>query len=128
MENADYVNGGQGDWGSGFGLMYIYVDDLYSPIITTPINLDYTLKLDNGRSYAGLTAATGESLWQAHDILSWEFSSVYEDEEYNPPTIVNGEGAHACVDESVCVHVPEYDNYMRQNNIDNTFIMADVEY
>ena len=128
LENADYVNGGQGDWGSGFGLMYIYVDDLYSPIITTPINLDYTLKLDNGRSYAGITAATGESLWQAHDILSWEFSSVYEDEEYNPPVIVNGEGAHACVDESVCVHIPEYNNYMRKNNIDNTYIMADVEY
>ncbi len=127
LENADYVNGGQGDWGSGFGLMYIYVDDLYSPIITTPINLDYTLKLDNGRSYVGLTAATGESLWQAHDILSWEFSSTYEDEEYNPPIIVNGEGAHACVNESICVHIPEYDNYMRKNNVDTTYVMSEAE-
>ena len=79
LENADYANGGQGDWGVGFGMLYIYIDDMYSPTITTPINLDYTLKLDNGRAYVGLTAATGESLWQAHDVLSWQFSSLYVD-------------------------------------------------
>ena len=128
LENADYKNGGQGDWGSGFGLLYIYIDDLYSPIITTPINLDYTLKLDNGRAIVGLTAATGETRWQAHDILSWQFSSTYEDEVYNPPTIVNGEGAHACVDETECVHVPDYDHYMRINNVDTKYIMENVDY
>jgi hypothetical protein len=122
LENADYKNGGQGDWGSGFGLLYVYIDDLYSPIITTPINLDYTLKLDNGRAYVGLTAATGTTMWQSHDILSWQFSSTYEDELYNPPTIVNGEGAHKCVNEAECVHIPDYAHYMRKNNVDNTFV------
>jgi hypothetical protein len=42
---------------------------MYSPIITTPINLGATLNLDNGRSYVGLTAATGDEYWQAHDVL-----------------------------------------------------------
>jgi len=127
LENADYANGGQGDWGIGFGMLYIYIDDMYSPTITTPINLDKTLKLDNGRAYVGLTAATGESLWQAHDILSWQFSSLYIDEKYNPPTVVNGEGAHACVNETECVHVPEYDHFMRSNNWDFTYVTPDVD-
>ena len=48
-----------GDWGVGFGLLYVYLDDTQSPVITTLINLDSTLKLDNGRMYVGLTAATG---------------------------------------------------------------------
>jgi len=96
---------------------------MYSPTITTPINLDYTLKLDNGRAYIGLTAATGESMWQAHDILSWQFSSLYIDENYTPPTIVNGEGAHACVNDTVCVHIPEYQHFTRKNNVDNTFLL-----
>ena len=47
------------DWGIGIGLMYVYLDNLDSPIITTPINLDKTLKLDRGRAYVGFTASTG---------------------------------------------------------------------
>ena len=50
-----------GDWGVGFGLLYIYLDDFQSPVITIPMNLDATLKLDSGRMYVGLTAATGIS-------------------------------------------------------------------
>ena len=53
-------------WGVGFGLLYIYVDDMYSPVITTPLNLDSTLHLDNGRMYVGLTAATGDSHFQVY--------------------------------------------------------------
>eukprot|EP00606_Chrysophyceae_sp_TOSAG23-5_P001108 GSChrysophyteH2.ASY1.ANO1.525.1 assembled CDS len=128
LENADFKNGGEGDWGVGFGMLYIYIDDMYSPTITTPINLDKTLKLDSGRAYIGLTAATGESTWQAHDILEWSFSSTYQDEAYNAPTIVNGEGAYDCVNVTECVHRMEYDHYMRTNNWDRTFIMPDVVY
>jgi hypothetical protein len=69
LQNADFPNGGEGDWGVGFGLLSVFVDDMYSPVITTPMNLGATLQLDDGRSYVGLTAATGDEYWQAHDIL-----------------------------------------------------------
>jgi len=55
----------------GFGLLTVYLDDMYSAIITTPINLAATLQLDDGRSYVGVTAATGDEYWQAHDILRY---------------------------------------------------------
>lgn len=71
LQNADFQYGGEGDWGVGFGLLSVYVDDMYSAIITTPINLGATLELDDGRSYVGLTAATGDEYWQAHDILRY---------------------------------------------------------
>lgn len=117
LQNGDFVNGGEGDWGVGFGLMYIYLDDMYSPVITTPINLGATLNLDNGRAWLGLTAATGDSHWQAHDIHSWQFRSLYIDENYTPPMIVDGVGAHDCVNETLCVHRVDYDHYMRKNNV-----------
>ena len=125
LENADYKNGGEGDWGVGVGLLYIYLDDMYSPIITTPINLDKTLKLDSGRAFVGLTAATGDSLWQAHDVLEWQFSSTYKDEKYEPPIIVNGEGAFECVNVTECVHQVEYEHFVRTNNLDLTYIMPE---
>lgn len=117
MQNGDYKNGGEGDWGVGFGLLYVYIDDMYSPIITTPINLGATLKLDEGRAYVGLTSATGDEYWQAHDILSWQFNSLFIDEKYTPPTRVNNQGDHQCVNETECVHRVDYDHYMRTNNI-----------
>jgi len=49
----------------------MYLDDMYSPIITTSINLAATLQLDDGRSYVGITAATGDEHWQAHDIFRY---------------------------------------------------------
>jgi hypothetical protein len=117
LENADFANGGEGDWGTGFGLLYVYIDDLYSPVITTPLNLEDTLKMEDGRLYVGLTSGTGDANWQTHDILEWQFRSLYIDRLYEPPVVVNGEGAHECRNESVCVHVPEYDHYMRTNNV-----------
>lgn len=117
MQNADFQYGGVGDWGPGFGLLYVYLDDMYSPVITTPINLGSTLLLDNGRAYVGVTAATGREYWQAHDILSWQFSSLYIDEKYYPPLRINGMGDYRCVNETVCVHRVDYDHYMRTNNI-----------
>lgn len=117
LNNADYQYGGEGDWGVGFGLLYIYLDDLYSPVITTPINLGATLDLDDGRAYIGVTASTGDQYWQAHDIIQWQFTSLFIDEEYHPPLRVNNDGAYTCVNESVCVHNVDYDHYTRKNNI-----------
>ena len=42
---------------------------MFSPVLITPLNLAATLKLDDGRSYVGVTAATGSEHWQAHDVL-----------------------------------------------------------
>eukprot|EP01037_Dinobryon_pediforme_P028437 gene28437-31718_t len=114
LNNADFENGGVGDWGTGFGLLYVYIDDLYSPVITTPLNLGATLSLDDGRAYVGFTAATGNNHWQAHDVLSWTWDSLFEDIAYTAPTIINGEGMHQCVNASVCVHPEDYVHYMRQ--------------
>jgi len=127
IENADFRNGGEGDWGTGFGLLYVYIDDLYSPVLTTPLNLEATLEMDFGRMFVGLTSATGDSNWQAHDILSWQFQSLYIDRLYEPPVVVNGVGAHQCVDDDVCVHqdAPEYVHYMRTNKMYDGAISAD---
>ena len=105
------------DWGVGMGLMYVYVDNLDSPIITTPINLDKTLKLDRGRAYVGFTASTGNTHWQTHDILQWSFESLYLDETTTKPLVVNGEGGFQCVDDKACVNRPDEDHFNRKNNI-----------
>ncbi len=86
-------------------------------MITTPINMESTLRLDNGRMYVGITAATGDSHWQVHDVLSWQFRSLYIDQNYIPPLIVNNMGDHRCVNMTTCVHFTDYDHYMRTNNL-----------
>jgi hypothetical protein len=58
------MQGGQGDWGVGLGLLSVYIDDLFKPIFVTPLNLDATLRLNRGRAWVGFTAATGEDTWQ----------------------------------------------------------------
>jgi hypothetical protein len=105
------------------GLLYIYIDDLYSPILVTPLNLAATLRLDGGRAYVGFTAATGASHWQAHDLLSWQFKSLCLDTDYTPPLVVNGEGAHECVNKAACVHPADYDHFLRT---DALYGQADV--
>lgn len=104
LDLVDFSNGGEGDWGTGFGLLYVYLDDMYSPIITTPLNLGATLDLDDGRAFVGLTAATGNQYWQAHDVLGWQFDSLFVDERYTPPLRVNGVGAHQCVNSTEYVY------------------------
>ena len=91
------------------------MDDLYSPIITTPLNLESTLKLDDGRMYIGITAATGDNHWQAHDILSWQFKSLHMDRKYHAPLIINGEGDYQCANTTECVNIPDYTHYLREN-------------
>eukprot|EP01040_Poterioochromonas_malhamensis_P007147 gene7147-7718_t len=115
--NADFPYGGEGDWGTGIGLLYVYVDDMYSPVITTPINLGATLSLEDGRAYVGLTASTGDQYWQAQDILEWQFTSLFVDEDYSPPVKVNNDGVYECVNTTACVHPPDELHYTRKNNV-----------
>ena len=44
--------------------MSVYLDDLFKPIFVTPINLDFTLKLNSGRAWVGFTGATGDNTYQ----------------------------------------------------------------
>lgn len=108
LENADYQFGGQSQWGTGMGTLAIYLDDMLTPLFIVPLNLDATLKLDNGRAYVGFTAATGTEMWQQHDIMSWHFTATREDPPYQPPPLINGVGAHACsgwgTGEDQCAH------------------------
>jgi hypothetical protein len=116
-QNADFQYGGEGDWGQGVGLLYVYIDDMYSPVLMIPINLQATLKLDHGRAYVGLTGATGDNHWQVHDILNWNFQSLYRNKLYYEPIIVNGIGDHRCVNETVCVHRSDYVHYLRNDEV-----------
>ena len=100
----------------------MYIDDLFSPVIITPLNLAATLRLDNGRAYVGFTAATGDMHWQAQDLLDWEWTSLFLNTEYTAPIIVNGEGAHECVDIDACVHPVDYDHYLRTDSTFGDFV------
>jgi hypothetical protein len=99
------------------GLLYIYVNDLDNPVITTPLNLGSTLHLNRGSAYVGFTAGTGDTHWQTHDIINWNFTSLTRDIPYTSPFIVNGQGAYDCVNLESCVHYPDLQHYMRQNNV-----------
>ena len=48
------VQGGQPDWGTGMGTLSIYFDNMNSPVLSLPLNLAATLKLDQGRGFIGL--------------------------------------------------------------------------
>ncbi|WP_199248851.1 SBBP repeat-containing protein [[Phormidium] sp. ETS-05] len=59
------------------GTLEIFIDDLTIPALTVPVNLETTLRLDDGEAWVGLSAGTGAA-WETHDILNWTFSdSVY---------------------------------------------------
>ena len=58
------------------GTIYVYIDDMTTPLISVPYNLN-NIGLNNGKAWIGFTAGTG---WQYQDqnILSWQF---YGEEE-----------------------------------------------
>ena len=111
--DGDFANGGQASWGIGVGVLYVFIDDLSSPVLSTPISLSDTLQLDDGRAFAGFTASTGENMWQVHDILDWQFRSLTLDKIYFEPTLVNGEGAFECMVGGSCIHFPDAAHYIR---------------
>lgn len=68
------------------GLLNVYLDDLNTPLISVPYDIEFggnwsgggpvaglTLQ-PGGLAYVGFTAATGGA-WEAHDVLSWSWSS-----------------------------------------------------
>ncbi|PAY17842.1 hypothetical protein CKO51_19305 [Rhodopirellula sp. SM50] len=57
------------------GTMSVFLDNLASPALTIPLDLDSMLNLDLGSAYVGFTAATGGG-WQNHDILNWSFANL----------------------------------------------------
>jgi CHRD domain/Bacterial lectin len=59
------------------GTLRIFLDDLTKPALTVPVDLGTTLRLDEGKAWVGLTAATGRR-FQAHDILSFSFLGTEE--------------------------------------------------
>ncbi len=55
--------------------MTVFLDDLSSPALTIPLDLESLLNLDLGSAYVGFTAATGGG-WQNHDVLNWSFANL----------------------------------------------------
>lgn len=105
LSNADFPYGGQADWSTGMGTLKVYVDDMATPKLVVPLNLDATLKLHHGRAWVGFTAATGTKSWQNQDIMDWSFDSMRQTVPFSPPPLVNQEGAHKCRNKTVCVHM-----------------------
>ena len=48
------------DWGTGVGQLEC-LDDLVSPVIVTPLNIDELLHLYHGRAWVSFTGATGSA-------------------------------------------------------------------
>jgi hypothetical protein len=59
------------------GDLAIFLDDMTKPVLTVPVDLGTKLRLDEGKAWVGLTAATG-GRFQAHDILSFSFVGAEE--------------------------------------------------
>lgn len=59
------------------GVMDLYVDDLETPILVVPVDLDATLALSQGHAWVGFTASTWNA-WANHDILNVSFVVVPE--------------------------------------------------
>ena len=104
LSNADFANGGMPDFGLGVGMLQVFVDDLSSPVLVTPLDLGSLLDLKHGRAWVGFTGATGLETWQTTDVLSWHLNQLRLDKRPHPPPIVNGVGAFACADPDLCVH------------------------
>jgi len=84
----------------------VYVDDLASPLLVTPLDLTSLLKLHHGRAWVGFTASTGGDTWQTQDVLSWEWQSLRTSRRPFPsPEVNQGANAFACADPDVCVHI-----------------------
>ncbi|KAG5190276.1 concanavalin A-like lectin/glucanase domain-containing protein [Tribonema minus] len=76
LESGHFASGGFSDWGSGIGLLYVYIDDMLRPRLVVPLNLEGTLSLTHGRAWVGFTAATGAETFQTHDLLDWRFAAL----------------------------------------------------
>jgi len=64
------------------GTLAIFLDDSAEPALTVPVELAAILELDQGRAWVGFTAGTGSN-YQTHDVLSWEFRPLVNQESAN---------------------------------------------
>ena len=55
------------------GTLRIFVDNLVSPVLQVPVDLNAVLSLAQGQALVGLTAGTGDAT-ENHDVLSWVFT------------------------------------------------------
>ena len=63
---------GIGSWSRpGVGILQVYLDNMSVPVLALPIDIGYTLGIDDGRAWLGLSAATGRR-FQNHYVLSWQ--------------------------------------------------------
>ena len=53
------------------GSLSVYLDDLSTPRLIVPVNLDTLLDLEGGNAWIGFTAATGAA-YENHDLLRWQ--------------------------------------------------------
>ena len=90
--SASFFIDGASDFGNGLGALSIFIDDLSEPIIITPLDLDSLLSLHHGRAWVGATASTGLEIWQTHDVLAWNFTSLRMDPDTNLPPLINNGG------------------------------------
>lgn len=58
-------------------VLSVYLDDLAQPILTVPVEIETTLGLDEGRAWAGFTAATFSEN-SPKEILTWQFKPLVE--------------------------------------------------
>lgn len=70
------------------GTLEIYLNDLTTPVLTVPLDLENTLNLDNGTAYLGFTGTTGAAV-ETHDILNWMFETETVTETTQPTIFVN---------------------------------------
>jgi hypothetical protein len=62
-----------GSWKrDGAGTLRVFLDALDEPLLVLPIDIGYTLGLQDGRAWSGFTSSTGRR-FQSHYILSWQF-------------------------------------------------------
>ncbi|EGZ18104.1 hypothetical protein PHYSODRAFT_315105 [Phytophthora sojae] len=63
--------------GRRVGTLVVFMDEgikTDTPILTVPINLSATLRLDSDEAFVGFTTSTSSS-WQKHDVLGWFYCS-----------------------------------------------------
>lgn len=60
------------------------------------------------RAFVGFTAATGDNVWQVHDVLAWHFTQLRRNVPFLrsrfPAVETNGEGRHDCAGDLWCPH------------------------
>lgn len=65
----------------GIGTLQVYVQNMNTPALIVLLQLAETLELNRGHAWVGFTASSTDEVWQSHDILSWDFSSLRIDND-----------------------------------------------